>query len=1273
MTKHLSIQQLLAALLTIAAIATGQTVWADDVTLSEDNDFGINEAGHWYVNMPTRTAVHLTLSADDLTTCGYTFKVYDDGGKDSIYSVNCLGRLAITVPEGYAFLVTGTLWTRHSGDDYLRFIKGDDSYSYIGDKWYSSADGEPKTVGPVTCNNSVMSLLFRSGIKGPQYAGLDLTVTVVDVNTDYTVSISNPTHGTLAVDKATAKLGETVTVTPTPDTDFSTTEVSYTAGTTKYVINPVNNVYSFTMPACDVSVGAVFMDAVMTLWGGVDVNGSEEHPYVISNKEGWDLLVTKSTDSDYTNGKYFELAANISGVTHSVRNFGGHLDGKGHTITLEMGMDGVGLIDLSYYGCTISNLTVEGSIENPAAIVGGFIARSAMVDNTITLTNCRSSVTITSNYTGSSTDHYCGGFVGKAVNVACVDCVFDGAFISSTTGGFSGLVGWCYQLFVTDCAVVFGSATSLTYQNGANFSFADCNNNLISEQGHNFYFNKGNIHGGIQPNGGTPVYPLTLTEPAIAVRTGGTLIGDGSATVYADGFTYKGDEYYAADATVTLSAPAGMSITAAQYHDITDHAATINSDGTASFTMPATATTATITGFAANYIDADGTEQTHDVSLLSSSDETVTKAEGWYAVTGEVTMRKGLIFSGDAHLILTDGATLNVNYHDFKVIDGETSSQFRIAIEATDLSVYGQTLGTGTLNANSQNFGSGSWYEFPYAYAIKATGNVTFCGGQVNAEAITKNITQITIYNPVECYAIQAEGSVNIIRGNISAMAKNEQTGIYTPRLYDISAGGILLDWRCPTDRICLTVATANNPSLSPVSVAEGKVLWNGTEVLSGTIWIGGGDTHALGKFNGKTLQPCIAREVAGYEESSASDRWAFIASPVTTEGGIAPTTVGGLMASTATEYDLYRFNQSAAKEWENYKAHSSDFNLVIGQGYLYATKETKTLAFMGDAFNMGTEDVEVPLVYDEGKPLAGWNLVGNPFAVEAYVNRPFYKMNDDGTGIEAIENYDNYTTAVAIPACTGIAVKAESDNENVTFSTTAPSLAAPDNGSLQIALSQTVESTESDSRFASLRGTKQSSTLDNAILSFNEGSKLSKFYFGEQNANIYIPQGGEEYAIVSVGNAGEMPLNFKAKENGTYTIAVNPENVELAYLHLIDNMTGADVDLLTPAGNSPSERGLGGVYTFTAKTTDYESRFKLVFAVGSSTGSDTFAFISNGNIIVNGEGTLQIFDAMGRQLFSKELSTFNSQLSTLNYTPGVYVLRLINGENVRTQKIVIE
>ncbi len=125
---------------------------------------------------------------------------------------------------------------------------------------------------------------------------------------------------------------------------------------------------------------------------------------------------------------------------------------------------------------------------------------------------------------------------------------------------------------------------------------------------------------------------------------------------------------------------------------------------------------------------------------------------------------------------------------------------------------------------------------------------------------------------------------------------------------------------------------------------------------------------------------------------------------------------------------------------------------------------------------------------------------------------------------------------------------------------------------------------------------------------------------------------------------------------------------------------SGAKLGEETAAGRIPPLRGGQGdsksaSYTFTAKTTDYESRFKLVFSICEDANGDNeaFAFISNGNIIVNGEGTLQIFDILGHQLFTKQLSTLNSQLSTLNYTPGIYVLRLIDRGKVRTQKIVIE
>jgi len=192
---------------------------------------------------------------------------------------------------------------------------------------------------------------------------------------------------------------------------------------------------------------------------------------------------------------------------------------------------------------------------------------------------------------------------------------------------------------------------------------------------------------------------------------------------------------------------------------------------------------------------------------------------------------------------------------------------------------------------------------------------------------------------------------------------------------------------------------------------------------------------------------------------------------------------------------------------------------------------------------------------------------------------------------------------------------------------------------------------------------------IDNAIVSFNEEDHLEKFVFNADLSKLYIPQNGHDYAITFFEKQGEMPLNFKATEDGEYTITVNPENVEMAYLHLIDNLTGEDVDLLAP---EPVEGPVS--YTFTAKTTDYASRFRLVFSTSENTDGDTaFAFISNGNLIVTGEGTLQIIDVLGRQLITRELQTSYLQLPTSFLPAGVYILRLINGEKVSTQKIVID
>jgi hypothetical protein len=422
---------------------------------------------------------------------------------------------------------------------------------------------------------------------------------------------------------------------------------------------------------------------------------------------------------------------------------------------------------------------------------------------------------------------------------------------------------------------------------------------------------------------------------------------------------------------------------------------------------------------------------------------------------------------------------------------------------------------------------------------------------------------------------------------------------------------------------------------------------------------------------------PGNARIVDGHGGNSQAG-WVFIASPVTENGGIAPNSVTNLVANTAADYDLYRFNQSAEAEWENYKAvgennqplHADFTSLLNGQGFLYANRNNVTLKFIGTTYNTA-ESQAVPLVYDETNTdpnMHGWNLVGNPFPRAAYItNMSYYKMMTDNEG----SSYISATPAAAsdyISPCTGVMVQATGENQSVSFTTTAPTQQnANNNGNLNVTLTQTVTT----------RGGSSTATLDNAIVSFNEGSQLGKFYFMQQNANLYIPQGAEKYAIAYSDGYGEMPVNFRANENGQYTITVNPEGVEMAYLHLIDNMTGADVDLL--AGQLVPEPVEGPAsYTFSARTTDYESRFKLVFVAnnngdGASTGSATFAFYANGSWIINnaGEATLQVIDLNGRILSSE---TVNGSVSkAINTVPGVYMIRLINGDNVKVQKVIIE
>ena len=380
---------------------------------------------------------------------------------------------------------------------------------------------------------------------------------------------------------------------------------------------------------------------------------------------------------------------------------------------------------------------------------------------------------------------------------------------------------------------------------------------------------------------------------------------------------------------------------------------------------------------------------------------------------------------------------------------------------------------------------------------------------------------------------------------------------------------------------------------------------------------------------------PSTTLPIAGY--GTGNGGWHLIASPMSSP--ITPTAENGFLTN---EFDLYRFNQGAELEWENWKDEGTDnyhFNLESGRGYLYANQTGTILTFSGTPY---TGNGEVTLHKTTGAQFEGWNLIGNPFGTSATLNQPFYRMNESGTALSAQVEANN-----SVAAMEGVFVQASTDNETVAFTQVNNSKGSENDAVPMLTFSLTRNGGEA---------------IDNAIIRFDGGQTLEKFSFRKGNTKIYIPQNGKDYAIVNANGMGEIPVNFKAKENGTYTLTISvTANCQLPTANLIDNLTGANTDLLA----TPS-------YTFEAKVTDYESRFKLVFNADGNDNkieNENFAFISNGELTINGTGTLQIFDILGHELFRKELPTANCQLPT---APGIYVLRLINGDTVKTQKIVV-
>jgi hypothetical protein len=272
--------------------------------------------------------------------------------------------------------------------------------------------------------------------------------------------------------------------------------------------------------------------------------------------------------------------------------------------------------------------------------------------------------------------------------------------------------------------------------------------------------------------------------------------------------------------------------------------------------------------------------------------------------------------------------------------------------------------------------------------------------------------------------------------------------------------------------------------------------------------------------------------------------------------------------------------------------------------------------------------------------------------ACNAFVDRSFYLINEDFDALIAIP----HSWDTALPPCQGIIVNAWAAGEEVQFQRESDHSTTASGGYLKITSAKASEPTK---------------VLDQAILSYNADDDLGKFFFFRDTPVVYFTKDGKDLTILSVDSVDVQSLKFDAGENGTYTLHFELKDLTPNYLHLIDNMTGANIDLLT----TPQ-------YTFNATTSDYASRFKLIFDPhygvgedGPSADSEAFAYYANDEIVINDIETchgasLQIIDMTGRVIMKRDAI---NRVSTSDWAKGIYVLRLTTAHGVRTQKIVIQ
>ncbi|MCR5037560.1 MAG: T9SS type A sorting domain-containing protein [Bacteroidales bacterium] len=545
--------------------------------------------------------------------------------------------------------------------------------------------------------------------------------------------------------------------------------------------------------------------------------------------------------------------------------------------------------------------------------------------------------------------------------------------------------------------------------------------------------------------------------------------------------------------------------------------------------------------------------------------------------------------------------TSSDTYYDF-VISGDENNGWTIYDESTISTgyLYAASSSKNYLRTQSSNDDNGIW-----SITIADDGAATIIAQGSNSNKYMR--FNATLFS---CYS--ATSSITDLP---YIYKKNNDTDIhyYSPSVVEVETlnTGTTPTTVLPNEILTVTNLTSNNP--------DNLIVEDGGQLV----------------FSGTGVQATMKKSTAHAGAKDVATDWYTIASPLA--ANVATNAVGNLTNGT---YDLYRYNEAAVM-WENAKdtEHSGGFNeLTVGRGYLYWNGSGSDITFAGELRNA---DVAYTLKADGAGNYKGFNLIGNPFSQNITMSNITGVILSGGYVLTQAGGWGASIDEIA--PCQGFLVQVEAETD---ITITKPTSSGKSRANRDY-LAFTVANSEYE---------------DVAYAMFEEATGLSKI--NHRNADIpmvYIPQDGQNYAIATMDdNTQAFELNFKAMTTGQYTLSYKAEG-KYSYLHVIDRLTGEDIDML-----------LDGEYSFIGSPRDNEARFIVKLSYNANIDeievNDIFAYQNGSDIIVNGNGELQVFDVTGRMVMNTKING----IQTVNVpTTGIYIFRMV-GESVQTQKIVV-